>query len=134
VTSACLARLGHRVTCIERDPGRLGRLRARQTPIFEPGLDDLLWEQVDRGHLSFTDDYATAIPAASICFVAVNTPPGPDGMADTTNVFDCVDSVLRHAGPDLILVIKSTVPVGTGDEVAARVREAGLDGVRVVSN
>jgi UDPglucose 6-dehydrogenase len=133
VSSACLASLGHSVTCIEIDKTRLERLEAGDLPIFEPGLDDLVAAGRREGRLTFTDDYRAAIPSVDFVFIAVNTPQAEDGNADTSNVLASVRSIHEAARPGLTLVIKSTVPVGTGDEIGEFFREAGLD-VSVASN
>ncbi|HET7738478.1 MAG TPA: UDP-glucose/GDP-mannose dehydrogenase family protein, partial [Tepidiformaceae bacterium] len=133
VTGACLAALGHQVTCLEIDRGRLAKLRAGVTPFHEPGLDDLLQRCNTAGLLAFDDDYAAAIPAADFVFLAVNTPPGAGGHADTSFVFRAVESIAHHVRDDAIVVTKSTVPVGTGDRIEAMLHAAGR-GTRVVSN
>jgi len=132
VTAACLSEFGHRVTCIEVDEGKLIALGAGDLPIHEPGLADLVWKHVQDGRLRFTDDYQQ-IAGAGFVFLAVPTPSRKDGSADTRYVLQAVDSLIPHARPDTVIVIKSTVPVGTADIIAglAPVVEAGL---KVVSN
>jgi UDPglucose 6-dehydrogenase len=134
VTAVCLAELGHSVTCLEIDGERLARLRRGELPIYEPGLADRFDRQRARGRLSFTADYACAIPPADVVFLAVNTPPMEDGEADLRFVYTAVLSTLRFARPGLVLVTKSTVPVGTGDMIAELARACGPGGVHVVSN
>ena len=133
LTGACLAELGHHVTGVEIEPRRLSSLREDRLPLHEPGLDELVATNRAARRLRFTKDYEEAIPRSQFAFVAVNTPPGPSGEADTTFVFSAVRSIMQHAPPGLIVVIKSTVPVGTGDEVKRLVSDAGQE-VEVVSN
>jgi len=132
VTAACLSEFGHRVTCIEVDERRLIGLGAGDLPIHEPGLAELVWEHARDGRLQFTGDY-TRIAGAEFVFIAVPTPSREDGSADTSYVLQAVHSLITHARPGLVIVIKSTVPVGTGDGIAglAPVLDAGLE---VVSN
>jgi UDPglucose 6-dehydrogenase len=134
VTGAGLAELGHNVVLLDTDQRRLQALRRNQLPIYEPGLDALVARYASRGRLTFSDRYADAVASAEFIFIAVNTPTGPGGEADTTYVNAAVDSTLPCIAPDSILVTKSTVPVGTGDVIASKVRQAGLRDVEVVSN
>ena len=133
VSGAGLARLGHSVVVVEVDQHRLARIRSGHLPIHEPGLDELVAEERAEHRLEFTDEYAAAIPSSDFVFLAVNTPPRPDGEADTTFVFNAVRTVLAHARPGLTIVTKSTVPVGTGDQIEGLAREAGVR-AEVVSN
>jgi UDPglucose 6-dehydrogenase len=134
VTAACLAELGHDVTCIEIDPDRLELIEQGADPIYEPGLDLVIAREQRAGRLRFTGDYSVAIPSSDIVFVAVITPNLPDGSPDTRFVHDSVRSTLDNAPPGLIIAIKSTVPVGTGDDLADIVRNTGIPGIEVVSN
>ena len=132
VTAACLSEFGHQVTCIEVDEGRLSRLRSGDLPIHEPGLSELVSKHTLDGRLRFAGEYGP-IAGAEFVFIAVPTPPRKDGAADTSHVLQAVNSLIPHARPGVVIVIKSTVPVGTGDQLAglALVLEAGLE---VVSN
>jgi UDPglucose 6-dehydrogenase len=133
VTSACFAKLGHEVVCVEVDSRRLASLSRGEIPIYEPGLEDLVHWALDTGRLTFTASYAEALPGVEYAFVCVNTPPKEDGSADVRNVFKAADCVVQHADKPLTLVIKSTVPVGTGDQIEDFV--SSCLGVRqVVSN
>jgi len=102
-------------------------------PIYEPGLDELVSIQRGQGRLNFTEDYGTALGGADIAMIAVNTPPTTTGEADVSNVIASVEQILRYARNGLVIAIKSTVPVGTGDQVEVLAREAGLD-LHIVSN
>jgi len=132
VTAACLSELGHLVTCIEVDEGRLLALQAGRLPIHEPGLAELVCGNTQRGRLLFSGNFA-GIADADVVFVAVPTPSGEDGDADVSFVRRAVESLIQYATPGLVLVVKSTVPVGTADEIAqlAPVLKAGIE---VVSN
>ena len=134
VTGACLADLGHGVTCVEIDPERLARLERGEVPIYEPGLDEVVARNREVGRLAFTADHAAAVRDAAFAFIAVNTPPDPDGQADTSFVCAAARSVIAHAAPGLIIVIKSTVPVRTGDAIARLAVAAGRADIDVVSN
>ena len=125
VTSAGLVALGHSVTCVEANAEKLARLQRGSLPIYEPGLDDLFREGLDSGRLRFASDCAEAVPTAEFVFIAVHTPARPAGDANTDYVFAAVNQCLEFLSPDAVLVMKSTVPVGTGDEIARLVAAAG---------
>ena len=118
VTAACLAKLGHRVTCIEVNQARLSGLAAGEPPISEPGLAELVQEQMRHGRLQFTGNYA-GIAESEFIFIAVPTPSREDGSADTSHVLHAVNSLIPHVRPATVIVVKSTVPVGTTDRLAA---------------
>src|SRR5713226_5921469 len=136
VSGACFSDLGHVVTCIDRDAAKIGELQNGKIPIFEPGLDALVASNVEAGRLSFATESAPAIRAADAIFLAVGTPSRRgDGFADLSFVHDAA----REIAPDLqgftVIVVKSTVPVGTNDEVDAIIRKLRPDGdFAVVSN
>jgi UDPglucose 6-dehydrogenase len=117
VTAACLSECGHRVTCIEVDERKLSALGAGDLPIHEPGLAELVWKNVVDGRLRFSGDYAQ-IGESDFVFIAVPTPCGENGSADTSYVLQAVESLIPHANPGTLIVIKSTVPVGTADAIA----------------
>src|SRR5688500_15758523 len=125
VTAAGLAELGHSVAALETDPARLELLLAGELPIHEPGLDELVRRGREAGRLEFGSDYAAVVPGADHVFLAVHTPPNPDGTPDTRFVMAAVRMVLAHARPGLTIVTKSTVPVGTADEIDRLVRGSG---------
>jgi UDPglucose 6-dehydrogenase len=136
VTGACLAAIGHDIRVVDRDAGRIGGLNAGIMPIYEPGLDALVAEQAAAGRLAFMTDLAEAVPGAAAVFVCVGTPPRPsDGHADMANVMAAAADIADALDGFAVIVLKSTVPVGTGDEVEAliRIRRPGAD-VAVVSN
>jgi UDPglucose 6-dehydrogenase len=131
VTGICFAELGHRVMIRDIVPEKIEALQAGQLPIYEPGLDELLERNRDR--LRFTLDIADVIAESEFLFVAVGTPPTPSGDADLSAVWSVVDE-LPHLDHRAILVMKSTVPVGTGEKVRAALDARGLHDVGYVSN
>jgi UDPglucose 6-dehydrogenase len=136
VSGACFADFGHDVVCIDKDAGKIDRLLKGEIPIFEPGLDDLVERNVREGRLSFTLDGAEAIKAADAVFIAVGTPTRRgDGHADLSYVYAAAEEVAGLIDGFTVIVTKSTVPVGTGDEVEAIIRKTRPDAqFAVVSN
>jgi len=131
VTGACFAELGHSVSVRDIIPERIERLRRGKVPIYEPGLDDLLARNAER--LVYTTDVAEAIDGAHFVFVAVGTPPTYSGDADLSAVWTVIDE-LPELDRRLTVVMKSTVPVGTGAKVRHRLDARGLRHVGYVSN
>jgi UDPglucose 6-dehydrogenase len=136
VSGACFSEFGVEVTCVDKDESKIARLRRGEIPIFEPGLEALVANNVKAGRLSFTTDLASAVPGADAVFIAVGTPSRRgDGHADLTYVYAAAEEIGRAMDGYTCVVTKSTVPVGTGREVARRIRavrqEAEFD---VVSN
>ena len=111
--AACLAALGHRVRCLEANPGRLATLRAGGVPIIEPGLEDLVRAHSASGRLTFTDDIAAAVGGAAVALLCVGTPPRADGQPDHRQLATATRDAAAAATGDLLLVVKSTVPPGT---------------------
>jgi UDPglucose 6-dehydrogenase len=130
VTGACFADLGHHVVVRDVVPERIEALRRGELPIYEPGLADLI--ERNRERLRFTLDVGEAISGADFLFVAVGTPPTPSGDADLEAVWTVVEEL--PAETEAILVMKSTVPVGTGERLRAALDARGLPGVGYVSN
>ena len=124
VTGTCLAEVGHHVVCVDIDSRRVQRLNAGEVPIHEPGLAPLLQNNRAAGRLAFTLDAAAAIDGAEFVFIAVGTPPDEDGSADLRHVLAVARTIGRHLRRPLIIVNKSTVPVGTAERVAAEVSSA----------
>jgi UDPglucose 6-dehydrogenase len=123
VTGACLAAIGHDVTVVDHDAARIAGLAAGRMPIYEPGLDGLVAEQAAAGRLAFSTDLAAATPPADAVFICVGTPPRPsDGHADMANVMAVAEALAGRLDGFTAIVLKSTVPVGTGDEVEALMR------------
>ncbi|MGB3166186.1 MAG: UDP-glucose/GDP-mannose dehydrogenase family protein [Alteraurantiacibacter sp.] len=118
VSGACFADFGHTVTCVDKDQSKIDALLAGEIPIFEPGLDELVAKNVEAGRLSFTLDIAEALPDADAVFIAVGTPTRRgDGHADLTYVYAAAKEMAPLLRDGAVVVDKSTVPVGTGDEV-----------------
>lgn len=139
VQAAVLAEVGHEVTCVDIDAAKVERLKRGEVPIYEPGLTDLVRENYDAGRLTFTTDAASAVQASSVQFIAVGTPPDEDGSADLRYVLGVAATIAEHATVPQTIITKSTVPVGTGEKVKARVAEVlrarGVDfSFDVVSN
>lgn len=125
VSGACFADFGHDVVCVDKDPGKIERLKANVMPIYEPGLDDLVESNVKAGRLSFTTDLAEGLKGAQAVFIAVGTPSRRgDGHADLSYVYAAAKEIAENLEGFAVIVTKSTVPVGTGDEVERIVREA----------
>jgi UDPglucose 6-dehydrogenase len=131
VTGTCFADLGHDVVVRDVVPEKIERLRAGEIPIFEPGLDELV--ERNRARLTFTTDVAEAMEGAEFLYIAVGTPRTYSGDADLSAVWTVIDE-LAFVGGDPVVVMKSTVPVGTGDEVRAALDAKGLARVGYVSN
>ncbi|HEY7800376.1 MAG TPA: UDP-glucose/GDP-mannose dehydrogenase family protein [Hyphomonadaceae bacterium] len=125
VSGACFADFGHTVTCVDKDPGKIERLKDGVMPIFEPGLAELVASNVKEGRLSFTLDAGDAIRNADAIFIAVGTPSRRgDGHADLSYVYAAAKEIAEHMDGFTVVVTKSTVPVGTGDEVEEIIRKA----------
>ncbi len=118
VTGTCFADLGNSVTCLDVDETRISKLHKGIMPIYEPGLQEVVEQNVKAGRLIFTTDYEKAVKDAEIAFIAVGTPSGVDGEADLQYVRQAAESIADLVGDRIIVVNKSTVPVGTGDWVA----------------
>ncbi|MBL7238472.1 UDP-glucose/GDP-mannose dehydrogenase family protein [Novacetimonas hansenii] len=128
VSGACLADFGHEVRCIDRDLRRVEGLRAGRMPIYEPGLAELTADNVAAGRLSFEHDLAVGMKDAEVIFIAVGTPSRPeDGHADLTFVYQVTREIAQNLEGYAVIVTKSTVPVGTSDEVERLVRSLRPD-------
>jgi UDPglucose 6-dehydrogenase len=136
VSGACFADFGHVVTCVDKDAGKIARLEDGVMPIFEPGLDDLVARNVREGRLFFASEAGPAVREADAVFIAVGTPSRRgDGHADLSYVYAAAEEIAGHIDGFTVVVTKSTVPVGTGDEIEAIIRKARPDAdVTVVSN
>ena len=136
VSGACFSEFGVEVVCVDKDAGKITGLKKGEIPIYEPGLDTLVANNVKAGRLSFTTDLASAVPGADAVFIAVGTPSRRgDGHADLSYVFAAAEEIARAMNGYTVVVTKSTVPVGTGREVAKRIRKVRPDAdFDVVSN
>lgn len=136
VSGACFADFGHDVVCVDKDRAKIDKLEAGEIPIFEPGLEALVAENVKAGRLSFSLDLAASTPDADAVFIAVGTPSRRgDGFADLSYVYQAAEEIAAVMNGYTVVVTKSTVPVGTGAEVEAILRKARPDAdFSVVSN
>jgi UDPglucose 6-dehydrogenase len=136
VSGACIADFGHQVTCVDKDGAKISALNAGEIPIYEPGLEDLVRSNVKQGRLSFTTTLSKALQEADVVFIAVGTPSRRgDGHADLSYVYEATREIAAELTDFTVIVTKSTVPVGTGDEVERIIRELRPDiDVAVVSN
>jgi UDPglucose 6-dehydrogenase len=136
VSGACFADFGHEVICVDKDEGKIARLNDNIMPIYEPGLANLVKTNVDAGRLSFSTDLAASVKGCDAVFIAVGTPSRRgDGHADLSYVYAASEEIAHAIDPRTVVVTKSTVPVGTGDEVERIITEARPDlEFAVVSN
>jgi UDPglucose 6-dehydrogenase len=136
VSGACFSDFGHDVRCVDKDEAKIAALERGVMPIFEPGLDQLVARNVRGGRLTFTTDLPSAVADAEAIFIAVGTPSRRgDGHADLSYVYGAAGEIARALVKPTVVVTKSTVPVGTGDEVERIIREAAPDAACwVVSN
>ena len=135
VSGACFADFGHQVCCIDKDAAKIDGLNNGRMPIWEPGLEALVKDNASRGRLTFTTDLPSGVENADAVFIAVGTPARRgDGHADLRFVFAAVRELARVVKPGTVVVTKSTVPVGTGDEIEKILAEEGVSGVAVASN
>lgn len=136
-TGTCLADLGHDIVCVDNDQAKLSQLKAGKSPIFEPGLEEMIKRNMKSGRLVFTDNIKTAVQQSEIIFVCVNTPPKPDGQADLRYVEAVSREIAEHInGEYKVIVDKSTVPVKTAEKVKEIIMKYSQDKTKfdVVSN
>ena len=134
VAGAGFADMGSDVVCADIDAAKIAMLERGEIPIYEPGLEKLLAHNVREGRLTFTTDVPAAVAGSAVVFLAVGTPPLPDGSADLTYTFKAVETVARSLTGFTVIVTKSTVPVGTGDKVEEIARKHARHEFAVVSN
>jgi len=139
VTGTCFAEMGHHVICLDINADKIAALQRGESPIYEPGLEEMIKRNIKAKRLSFTTDYSSAIPSANVCFIAVNTPMLADGQADISQVLSAAEMIGEHLTDDSIIVTKSTVPPGTTDQVNRVVAELLMErgvhlNIEVVSN
>jgi UDPglucose 6-dehydrogenase len=121
VTGACFADAGNQVVCVDIDAAKVARLQKGEIPIHEPGLEQLVHRSLEKGRLKFTTDAVAGVRHGLFQFIAVGTPPEEDGSADLSHVLAVAETIGRHMTEFRIIVDKSTVPVGTADEVRERI-------------
>src|ERR1700760_2306618 len=136
VSGACFADFGHQVTCVDKDGDKIASLRGGEIPIFEPGLDALVAANAEAGRLDFATDLSAPVAEADAVFIAVGTPSRRgDGHADLSYVYAAARELALHLKGFTVIITKSTVPVGTADEVERLIREAApAADVAVISN
>jgi UDPglucose 6-dehydrogenase len=136
VTGTCFGDLGHQVTCVDVDEAKIEKLRSGVLPIYEPGLEEMVRRNMQAGRLEFTSSYSEALPESEFVFIAVGTPQGSGGEADLKYVRAAAQSIAEVMDHPLIIINKSTVPIGTGDWVSDIVRRHQPEPVEfsVVSN
>jgi UDPglucose 6-dehydrogenase len=134
VLGACLAETGNPVVCADLDQAKIDGLQQNVLPIYEPGLDDYVARNQSQGRLRFTTDVPAAISTADVVFIAVGTPPDEDGSADLRHVLAVAEQIGQHMKRELVIVTKSTVPVGTAAKVAAAVSKQARFPFHMCSN
>lgn len=131
VTGACLSEVGHTVTCVDIDENKVAIMKQGISPIYEPGLDELLKRNYKAGRLDFTVDYKRAYKDADVIFIGVGTPEREDGSANLSYVYGVCKQIADNVEKDCLVVIKSTVPIGTNDRVEAYLNEFKTNSVNI---
>lgn len=134
ITGACLAEMGNYVICVDNDKKKLDKLKNGITPLYEPGLEELIVSNVSEGRLNFTDDLSSAVKKSLACFIAVGTPSNDDGSCDLSYVISVANSIGKAMDGYKVIVDKSTVPVGTHTLVENEIRKYYKGEFDVVSN
>jgi UDPglucose 6-dehydrogenase len=134
VTGACLADSGNHVYCLDVDKDKIEALKGGESPIYEPGLSDLLRDNICGGRLVFSTELSVGVRHGQVIFLAIGTPPGPDGSADLSAIFGAAEQIAPLIAEPKIIVTKSTVPVGTGAQIEELIRAKCAHEVHVVSN
>ncbi|GEP63928.1 UDP-glucose 6-dehydrogenase [Clostridium beijerinckii] len=131
VTGACLSEIGHNVTCVDIDKSKVEMMKQGISPIYEPGLDELLKRNHDEGRLDFTIDYKNAYKDADLIFIGVGTPEREDGSANLDYVFNVCRQIAENAERDCLVVVKSTVPIGTNDRIEEFLKENVKNNIQI---
>ena len=131
VTGACLSEIGHKVTCVDIDENKVTMMKKGISPIYEPGLDKLLKRNYEEGRLDFTTDYKNAYKDANIVFIGVGTPEREDGSANLDYVFKVCEQIAENVENNCLVVVKSTVPIGTNDRVEEFLKEHVKAGIHI---
>lgn len=134
VAGAGFADFGHQVTCVDIDQERIKNLVHGEIPIYEPRLEELVKSNIEHDRLHFSTDTAKAVKGCQVVFIAVGTPPDEDGSADLSHVLRATEQIAKGVDDKVIIVNKSTVPVGTGDLVRAKAKENSMHTIGVASN
>ncbi|MBE6050953.1 MAG: UDP-glucose/GDP-mannose dehydrogenase family protein [Clostridium sp.] len=131
VTGACLSEMGHKVTCVDIDENKVKLMKTGVSPIYEPGLDELLERNHKENRLDFTVDYKNAYKDADVIFIGVGTPEREDGSANLDYVFTVCREIAESLEKDALVVVKSTVPIGTNDKIEEFLKENVKEGINV---
>lgn len=131
VTGVCLAEVGHRVTCIDNNEGKINLLRQGISPIYEPELDKLIVKNMEKGNLTFTTDYKSSYARSDVIFIGVGTPENEVGSANLTYVYAVAKEIAGSVEHDCLIVVKSTVPIGTNDRVETYIKGHLKNNVKV---
>ena len=131
VTGACLSEIGHKVTCVDIDENKVTMMKKGISPIYEPGLDELLKRNYEEGRLDFTTDYKNAYKDANIVFIGVGTPEREDGSANLDYLFKVCEQIAESVENNCLVVVKSTVPIGTNDRVEEFLKEHVKAGIHI---
>ncbi len=135
VSAICFAKIGHQVSCIDKDKGKIDKLKNGEIPIFEPNLKEMLKEVVAKNAISFTCDLKQALQGSKAVFIAVGTPQGEDGSADLSYVLAAAKEIAQFSQEDKIIITKSTVPVGTAVKIAEIIKNSGSKfNLKIASN
>jgi len=122
VTGTCFSERGVRVYCVDNDPEKIAVLNQGKVPIYEPGLEELLRKNLEKGRLVFTNDLKEAISGTEVIFIAVGTPSGEDGSADLNHVLQVAEEIGKMIDDYVVVTTKSTVPVGTSEKIRAKIK------------
>ncbi len=129
VTGVCLASVGHKVTCVDVDANKVEVMSQGKCPIYEPGLEELMQEHLN--NLTFTTDYKMAYKDADVIFIGVGTPEKKDGSANLAYVYTVAEQIAESIEKDCVVVIKSTVPIGTNDKIEELIKSRVKAGINV---
>lgn len=127
VTGAVFSDFGNQITLVDISRERIEMLKSGKVPFYEPGLEEVVVRNINQGRLSFTTDYSEAISGSGVVFICVGTPPKENGEADLSYLYSAIEQVLRYADGYLLLVIKSTVPIGVEEEIESLIKESGKE-------
>ena len=129
VTGVALANIGHNVTCVDIDEKKIEKMRSGISPIYEQGLEELM--QKNSSRLSYTTDYKNAYKDADVIIIGVGTPERKDGAANLDYVYGVCEQIVKSVEKDVVVVVKSTVPIGTNDEVERYLKNNVRDGINI---
>ena len=131
VTGACLSEIGHNVLCVDIDEKKVEVMKSGKSPIYEPGLDEIIKRNFDAGRLDFTIDYKNVYKNATVVFIVVGTPEREDGSANLDYIFDVCKQIAENVENDCLVVVKSTVPIGTNERIEEFMKENTVNNVNV---